>query len=161
MDKTDLIVQQSEKAFLQERARADKLIAAAEKYIAAVAVIIGFKLLDIENLSLTGSWQQIVHGWLTVLALLTLGTALLLTFWSMRVFKYYAFPRGTKLIDELKDPGISDEAAKIKVARMYLSAHDTNAQINDRRARLLSVSSALLVAGFLLTVIGYLTGLLD
>ena len=124
----------------------------------AVAVIIGFQLIETDQLTLSGSWQQAVRGWLAVNALLALGISLVLTLLSMRVQKYYSYPRGTTLIDELKDDSITDQVAKIKIARMYLSAHDNNARINDKRAKLLSFSGAMLVAGLLLAVISYLTG---
>ncbi len=157
MEKVDLIVHVSEEAFFQERARADKHSAAAEKFVGAVAVIIGFQLIKTDQLTLSGSWQQVVHGWLAIIALLALGISLVLTLLSMRVRNYYSYPRGTTLIDELKDDSITDQVAKIKIARMYLSAVDINARINDQRAKLLSFSGAMLFAGLLLAVISFLT----
>lgn len=158
--KVDVIFQVSEKAFLQERMRADKLSAAAEKYVGAVVIIMGFQLIEIDQLTLSGSWSPALRGWLAVLALLALGVSTVCALLSIQVRKYYSYPRGTTLIDELKDESITDEVAKIKVARMYLSAHDINAGINDKRAKMLSYSGALLVSGLLLAVLSYLAGTL-
>ena len=57
MSKIDLIVQESEKAFYQERARADKIGGAAEKIIGAVAFIVGFHLIETDQLTLNGNWS--------------------------------------------------------------------------------------------------------
>jgi hypothetical protein len=62
------------------------------------------------------------------------------------------------LIDEVKDPAVTDSMAKIKIAKMYLQAHVINAGINDRRSRLLLFSGALLVTGFVLAVASYVMG---
>jgi hypothetical protein len=158
MDKIDVIVQESEKAFLQERARADRIFGAAEKIVGAVAVVIGFQLIRMDQLTLSGSWPQALHGWLAIGALLELGISLTFAFLSMQVQKYYSYPRGTTLIDELKDASITYEVARIKIARMYLSAYDANAHINDKRAKILSYSGAMLVVGLVFAVISYLIG---
>jgi len=158
MDKIDLILQESEKAYQQDRTRAKSLGKAAEKLIGAVAVIMGFHLIEIERLSLFGAWQPAIHGWFSIIALLALGSSLCLSLISMQTWKYYAYPRGTTLIDELKDDSVSDEGAKIKVSCMYLEAHDINAGINDKRARLVFASGLVLVSGLVLIVIGYVVG---
>jgi hypothetical protein len=156
MKKFDLIIQESEKAFRQERIRADNLGKAAEKLIGAVAIIIGFHLIEIDQLRLVGKWEQAVHGWFSISALVALAISLFLSLLSMQIWKYYSYPRGTTLIDELRDENISDDGAKIKIARMYLKAHDCNAGINDKRARLILISGIVLISGLLLAVVSYL-----
>ena len=158
MSKIELILQESEKAFLQERIRADKLGGAAEKLIGAVAVIVGFHLIETDQLTLTGNWQQVAQGWLAVSALVALMVSLLLALLSMQVQKYYSYPRGTTIIDQLKDDLVSDQAANIKIARMYLKAHDNNARINDKRAKLVFYSLAMLVIGLICAIISYFVG---
>jgi hypothetical protein len=58
----------------------------------------------------------------------------------------------------VKDDRVTDAMARIKIAKMYLKAHHINAGINDKRAKLLLFSGALLVAGFVLAVFSYLVG---
>lgn len=159
MSKIDLILQESEKAFIQERIRADKLWGASEKLIGAVAVIMGFHLIEIDRLTLTGNWRQVAQGWLAICAIVALMLALFLALLSMQVQKYYSYPRGTTLIDDLKDDSITDQAAMIKIARMYLKAHDNNARINDKRARLVFYSLIMLVTGLLFAVFSYFLGI--
>jgi hypothetical protein len=156
MGKIEIIVRESEKSFLMEQTRKRTLTERADKFIGAAAVIVGFQLTQISNLALSGNRRQILHGWFSIGALVALAFSVLLTMLSMRVQEYHSYPRGTKLIDELKDESITEDVAEIKIARMYLSAHDINAQINDERARLLSVGGILLVVGLGLAAVSYL-----
>jgi hypothetical protein len=156
MTKIQIILQESEKAFLIEYERKRTITERGDKFIGAAAVIVGFQLTQISNLALSGNWRQTLCMWLSVGALIVLGLSVLLTMLSLRVWGYYSFPRGTELIDELRDERITEDAAKIKIARMYLKAHDINAQINDRRARLLGIGGFLLVVGLGLAAVSYL-----
>ena len=156
MNKVELVLQESEKAFLLEKTRAAKLGEAAEKLIGAVAVVVGFQLIEFDHLALSGDWQEALHNWIAVGAFIALGGSLVLTLLSMRVQEYYSYPRGTELIDELKAESITDEVAMIKIARMYLTLHDKNARVNDERAKLVYFSGILLVTGFGLAVASYL-----
>ena len=72
---------------------------------------------------------------------------------------YASYPRGLTLIDDLKGDQVSDDAAAINVAKMYLNLHNHKARLNDRRARLLALSGILFVAGFLLAVSSHLTSI--
>ena len=151
--KIDTILKESEKAFLAEAARKDKLTDKAEKYLAALALIVGFNLIDFSRVTLSGATNEVLSSMFAIGAFGMLGIALVLALLTLRVLKYASYPRGETLIDELKDEKITDDMARIKLAKMYLSAYDNNARINDQRAKLLSWSSALLVIGFVLAVI--------
>ncbi len=150
--KIDTILKESEKAFLAEATRKDKLTDKAEKYLAALALIVGFNLVDFERVTLTGTASEVLSGLFAIGAFAMLGITLVLALLTLRVFEYASYPRGETLIDELKDEAITDDIAKVKLAKMYLGAYDNNARINDRRARLLSWSGVLLVIGFVSAV---------
>lgn len=158
MGKLDLIFDESAKAFYDEWERTERLRNLGEKVVAAVAVVVGFHLIEIENVALAGAWLETLRSWLAVCALLALGVSLVLALLSMRIGAFVGRPRGMTLIDELRDPEITDEAAKVKIAKMYLQATEINARINDRRGRLLLFSSVLLVMGFILGVGSYVLG---
>lgn len=152
MNKEDLILQHSEKSFSAEEARTKELDDKAEKVVAAIAVVSGFHLVDVGRLAFAGSPQAVLSSWIAVSALAVLGVALVFTLLSRRVQDYVSYPRGLKLIDDLRCEGIDAEASKLLVGRMYLRAHDRNAALNDNRAKMLSMGGNLLVVGFLLAV---------
>lgn len=156
MNKVDLVFQESAKAFYDEWKRTERLRNLGEKLVAAVAIVVGFHLIEIETLVLAGAWQQAVRSWLALCALLALSISLALTFSGMRIGRFRGRPRGTTLIDAVKDEAVTDAMAKIKITKMYLDCRDTNAEVNDKRARLLLFSGTLLVAGFLLALASYL-----
>jgi hypothetical protein len=156
--KIDIILNESEKAFLAETTRAEKLTDKAEKYLTAIALIIGFNLIDFDRITIDGATNEILSGVFAISGFVMLGAALVLALLTLRVLQYGSYPRGETLIDDLKDKEITDDMAKIKLAKMYLGARDKNAQTNDRRARLLSWSGTLLVVGFVLAVISQFAG---
>ena len=156
MSKVDLIMQESEKAFKAEVSRSETLTNKAEKYIAAVGLVVGFQLIDLNRLYFGSIWKQGLLDFLPLLAFFTLGAALVFALISRRVLNYLSYPRGETIINELKDNNINEDAAKIKIAKMYLTAHDKNAGINDQRAKYLSIVGVLIVIGFVLAVASHL-----
>src|SRR5205085_7991336 len=130
----------------------------ADKYAGAIAIVIGLHLIDLKQLTILGDGKDVAYLILAMFSLVTLGVSLCLALLSFRVRGYMSYPVGNTLIDELQDEKITDEAARIRVAKMYLNAHDANSYINDQRARLLSYSGILLVIGFSLAVVTYLVG---
>jgi hypothetical protein len=152
MNKQDIILQQSEKFFSAEEARTQQLDEKAEKVIAAIVVVVGFHLVDINRLAFAGRPEVVLSSWIAAFALIILGAAIVFALVSRRVQAYVSYPRGLKLIDDLRDQAIDEEGSKLLIARMNLCAHDCNAQLNDTRAKLLSISGTMLVAGFLLAV---------
>jgi hypothetical protein len=155
VEKVDVVLEESAKAFYDEWKRTDRLRGLGERLIAAVAVVVGFHLIEIDNLALVGVWEETIDSWLAVCGLLALSVSLVLTLLSMRIGAFHGRPRGMTLIDEVKDPDITDDVAKIMIAKTYLQATEINAGINDRRGRLLMFSGALLVTGFVLAVASY------
>jgi hypothetical protein len=160
MKKIDLVVKISENAFFYESKRSEKIVSTAEKYMTAVALIIGFHLIEISPISLSknysGGCMKLITTWLSLIAFLVLGTSMILSFFSMTVKNFLSFPRGTKLLDEINNNRISSSIANIKVALMYLEAYEINANINDKRAKLLLLSGIFLILGFIIAVINFL-----
>lgn len=152
MSKADFIVNESEKAFLAEGARMERLTTKAEKYAGAIAVIIGLHLIDFNRIKLSGNSRELLYVGLAAGALISLGLAMGLTLLSVRIRNYRSYPVGMTLIDELKNEALTEDGAKMRIAGMYLKAHDANSRTNDRRAKLLSYGSVLMVFGFALAV---------
>lgn len=158
MEKVDVVFEQSEKVFYDETQRAERMRDLAEKMIAAVAVVVGFQLIEIDSLLLVSTWQETLRAGLAICALTTLSTSLVLAFLGMQIGESYGPPRGMALINELKDSALTDDMAKIMIAKMYLEAYEINGGINDRRARRLVLGCTLLIVGFILAVASYLMG---
>lgn len=156
MSKVDLVFQESEKAFLAEIGRGERITDKAEKYIGAIAIIIGFKLIDLDSLKFSGQNSQALASWIAVVSFLVLGLSLVQALLSRRVLRYYSYPRGEKLIEDLRSDELDNDMAKVKIAKMYLTARERNALINDNRAKLLSVSGILIVIGFTVAAVGHI-----
>ena len=150
MEKIDIILQESEKAFLAESERRDNLTSKAEKYISAGAVVMGFRFIDIQ-----GAAQITFCMILAILSFILLGVSLFFSILGMQVRQYDSYPQGKKFALGLKED-ISTDMVKIEMIDMYLSAQDTNAHLNNKRAKRLSYSGIFLAIGFLLAVISYL-----
>ena len=153
VSKVDIMLGECEKAYLAEKKRTENLANKAEKYLAAVAIIIAFTSIKFEQVDLAGG-IELFFNIFVVVAFFLLGVTLLLVFVSMRVEPYISYPRGERLIDELKGEDITSEVAKVKIAKMYLYAQNKNALINDKHAKLLSWSLISLTVGFLSAVTG-------
>jgi hypothetical protein len=158
LDKNDLILQESEKAFCSEAGRRERLTGKAEKYIGAVAVVIGFRLIELHPKTTLANIQGEYYLIFSIFSFLLLGASLILSLLGMQVKGYVSYPRGTELIDKLEGDSISDDEAKKAIASMYLRAHETNARLNDKKAKHLSYGGMLLVIGFLIAIMSYLIG---
>jgi hypothetical protein len=156
MKKVDFVFQECEKAFLTEMRRTEHLTDRAERYIAVIVVVVGFKFVDIDNHALSGTHSQGLVNFLAIAGFVILGISLIQAIISRRVFGYLSYPRGDVLIEELKPDEINCDMAKIKVAKMYLNARECNAVINDGRAKTLSLCGVFIVAGFSLAALGHL-----
>lgn len=153
MNKIELVLQESEKAFDAECEREDRLTTKAETYIGAVVIIIGFKIIDLESLKLANYLTHPFLSWLSAISFLFFGISLVYALISRRVWNYLSYPRGERLIHELRPNNIDDDSAKIMIAKMYLAARENNAVINDQRAGMLSISGILMVVGFIVAVL--------
>jgi len=157
MDRVDVIAEVSEKAFNAENDRRDKITEKAEKYIAAVALIVGFKVFESDPLAMAGGARQATTAWLTVLTFIALGVALAFVLLSMRVRNYRTYAPGSELLDKIMGTDVTCETARIMVARMYLDAQEANSKINNQRAWKLAIGGFLLLAGFVLAVLSELS----
>lgn len=157
MSKIELVFQESEKAFNAECEREDRLTTKAEAYIGAIVVIIGFKIVNFEALESIDFSAHSLSSWLSLVSFLLFGVGLVFALVSRRVWDYLSYPRGESLIQELRPNTIDDDSAQIMVAKMYLEAREWNAQINDRRAVMLSKSGIFIVLGFIVLVLGAIT----
>lgn len=150
--KEALVLEHSEKTFVAESERAKRLDEKAEKTIAAVSLVIGFHLVDINRLFLRGALALVLPTWIAVAGLGCLSTALLLAFLAMRVQNYAGCSEGMGLIEDLRENAIDADLAKLLIARMYLRARHQNWAVNNKKAGLLALSSWFLLVGFLLAV---------
>ena len=152
MKKLDVIFRVSEKAFSAEARHAEHLTGKAEKYVGALAAVVALQLVDLNRVTAHGTYKVMIPVWFAIGAMAALGISLILALLSMRVRKYFTYPVGKAIVDQLKADTITNEDAQYKIALMYFDAQKGNARINSVRAKTLSVSGALLVLGFLLAV---------
>lgn len=153
MRKVDILFQESEKAFLAERARTETLDTKAEKLVGAVALIALLQLIGDSDPFPSRHKLDLVIWSVGIICLLI---AIVLALFSGVVRRFKSFPRGMRLVDEFRDENLGDDDAKIRMSKFYLGAHDYNAIANDRKARLLMWSSVLLIGGLVLTIVGRL-----
>jgi len=158
MRKIEIILQECEKAFLEEGGRKERLVSKSEKYFSFIAVVIGFRLIELHPQIQLANIQGMSYLIISIISFLLMGISLILSLLSIQVKGYVSYPRGNDLIDNLESEKVSDVEAKKAIAIMYLTARETNACLNDKKARILAFSGILLVIGFLTAVIGYLVG---
>jgi hypothetical protein len=151
-----LLLTESEKAFSSEADRRESLTQKAEKYIAASGAVTGIYLVGVDPSKLPDGWRRAWYLSLAMGALLVLAASLIAMLMTMRVREFSAYPRKMTLLEQLRPPEVTANVARIMMASMYLNAHETNASINDRRARLLKLGGILMTAGFALAVISRL-----
>ncbi|HTV48747.1 MAG TPA: hypothetical protein VMG59_09930 [Phycisphaerae bacterium] len=149
MSKISIIKDAAEKAMEAEFSRTEYLLGKAEKFVASVAVVMGFQLFDVKSLLKSSSLQVEV---LFLLAFIVLIFSLFFSLCSMRVKNYVNYPRGNKLWHELEEEAISETNAEEIVAKMLLKAREHNAQLNDEKARLLFWNGWLLLIGYCLVL---------
>jgi hypothetical protein len=155
MDKLDIIIPVCEKAFLAEDTRKKNLDDKADKFISAVAVVMGFQLLDPSHLTLVGIMHAAIYSWLAVCSLLTLGISLLLSLLSRRIQSYYTYADSKEFEQLIHGKKYNENDVKMEIFNMYCNARDNSAKCNDGRATLLVFSGYLLLIGFILAVASY------
>ncbi len=153
MRKVDILFQESEKAFLAERARTETLDTKAEKLVGAVALIALLQLIGDSDPFPSRHKLDLVIWTVGIICLLI---AIVLALFSGGVRRFKSYARGMRLVDEFRDENLGADDAKIRMSKFYLGAHDDNAIANDRKARLLMWSSVLLIGGLVLTIVGRL-----
>ena len=160
MSKQDIVLYHVEKAFSTEQTRLKNLDDKADKFIAAISVVMGFQLIDLKALTLKGTSEAVLSTWISIASLSALGFALAFELLARRVRNYGGYPRGTYIHDQVMDSDTNEEDAKLQVAAIYVKAHDQNALLSDGRARWLSICGWLLLIGFMLAVVSRVLSLL-
>lgn len=148
--KIALLQEESEKVFNAELSRMDALTEKAEKYLTVTGALVGIYLVDVVAM------EGLVYGTLVVGALALFAAALTSMLLALRVRQYRAFPPGAEILEKLRLPEVTANAARIMFATMYCEARDVNAGINNQRARLLARAGAFLTAGFVLAAASHL-----
>lgn len=144
MSKARIIQEAAEKAAAAEVDRTRLLLARAEKFSAAIIVLVGFQLLGANYMLACASlW---IRG-MCYLSLAFLGVSLFCAVWSLKVKDYAGYPRGNRAWDNLKADDISESAAEEAVIQMLLNTREQNAKLNDAKTRWLFWSGWLLFGG--------------
>ena len=154
MDKIEVLSQISEKAFLAEQERAKNLTDKSEKYISAIAIIIGFQLLDINTLKIKS--LDDLYNLLAIIGLFALVVAFVTAFTSNRLYTYHSYPAADQYRSIFENNQVDEVSAKTAFLKMYWKLLDINIPLNDNRAKLLKVSANLITIGFLLMVTRYI-----
>jgi asparagine N-glycosylation enzyme membrane subunit Stt3 len=151
--RVDLFLDQSCKAFEAEWQRCERLTGKAERYLAAVGVVVGFGLVSFDTAM---NPDQPAASYLLLASLGTLSLSFLLALLALRTRDYWSYPDEEAVVSGVLETSIDYEEAQMKLAKMYFCARDTNSEINAKRARLLAAAGFLLVTGFVLAVFNHL-----
>jgi hypothetical protein len=147
VSKISIIKDAAEKAMAAENERTKLLLGRAEKFTAGIIVVTGFQLVSLPNvLGASSPWA----GYSSYLALAALGLSLFFGFYSLRLKGHAGYPRGDKLLENLKPDEVSEDAAEQAIIQLLLKNREQNAKLNDTKAISLSWCGWLFFAGFLL-----------
>jgi len=159
MSKTSIVREVAEKAAVAESDRTQSLLGKAEKYTAAVIIVIGYQLLDVKTL------LESLSPWVKASScapLIVLGASLFFALQGMRLKGYAHFPRGNALWDKLAPETVSEDAAQEALVQLLLNTREQNARLNDAKVKLLVWSRWLFFTGVLLVAAGqWLDALID
>lgn len=151
MDTNDVIVNVAFNALQAELKRGDALHQKAEKLIVAVGVVSGFQLIDIKNvITLQADAYTTIF---VVLSFLMLSASLLYAFLSMRVMQNKLYPKERKLLERLEESKEDANKLSFEISGLYLDIRSAKANINDKRAKLLTIGGYLLLAAFFMIVL--------
>ena len=131
----------------------DRLTIRAEKYIAAIGVVLALHVVELPALKFKSGMWEIISVVLVVLGFILLSVALVLAIHGMRLQDYATFADSTSL-RKLGADETSEEVAKRSVAIMYLDLRDQILAKNQNRARGIVAAGYLLLAGFMLSLAG-------
>ncbi len=124
----------------------------AQKYIAAIGVILGFHVVEMKDLVFTGSTKLALSA-IVLAGIGVLLVAMWITLMSMRVRVYPTFPE-TQALDVLRSKATSERETKERILDVYLDIRDGILKVNQQRGRLLRMSGSLLMIGFFASVVG-------
>ena len=153
-DKLDVLLTICSDAFQAEAEVMDRLSDRAEKYLAAIGVILGFHIIELGQFSFSGHAVRIACSIGAVVGLCLLLVALVMALISMRVRGYPTFPKSNYL--QLLAAAGTDDQAKRSAAKVYLDLRDAILAVNEKRASTVRISGGILAIGFLMSVLGQL-----
>lgn len=152
-EKFDTFVSVCAEAFRAENEVVERLTSRAEKYIAAIGVILAFHVVELPTLKFTGDMWEVAAALVVISGGVLLGAALVLAIYSMRLRDYATYSDSASL-RKLVEPTITDQVAKQSIAVMYLALRDQTLVVNQKRARGIIAAGYLLLAGFVLSIAG-------
>jgi cytochrome c-type biogenesis protein CcmH/NrfG len=141
-------------ALRAEDAAMDRLTGKAEKYVAAIGVILAFLTAEMQLLSFRAGCTSEIFSVLVVAGVVLLLIALAASVASMRVREYPTFSDSEYLM-RLADAD-TDDRARRSVAKLYLELRDGIRRVNERRALTLRVAGIAFTAGYVVSLFGHL-----
>jgi len=152
-DKLDVLVAFCSDALKAEDQVMDRLSGRAEKYLAAVGVILGFHIVEAKALTFSGPALRAACSVSVVVGLVVLFAAFVLALQSMRIREYPTYPKTRKLEAE---GGKTDDQMKRDIAATYLALRDGILKVNEKRAFTVRFAGILLTLGFSIMVLAQL-----
>lgn len=132
----------------------DRLSGKAEKYVAAIGVVLAFQAVNLQALSFSGRPAPVICSVGVVAGIALLLAAMALALVSMRAQEYPTFPQSKHL--ESLALAATDDQAKSKTAKVYMALRDGILEVNEKRARLIKASGVILTVGLFLSILGQL-----
>ena len=147
----DVLLETSREALREELDVIERLTSRAEKYLAAVGVVLAFQTVQVEKLA----FVEAAKRWPSAIAVtgaLVLGVSVIFALASVHLRIYPTYPATDELM-KLDDATISDDGAKRSVIDLLLKVRDGVQSVNERRAEQVNVAAMLLLGGFALTLV--------
>jgi hypothetical protein len=153
-DKLDVFLSICSDALRSEEEVKNRLSGGAEKYMAAIGLLVGFHLVEHQELTFSGGAVHIACTVAAALGWLLLFAALALVLWGMRVREYPTYPESSEM--KRMVASATDDAAKLLAANVYLDLRDGILAVNEKRASIIRCAGMFLLAGFLMSIVGQL-----
>src|SRR5580658_5597218 len=117
-DKLDLLIAVCSDALKAEQETTDRLTGKAEKYLAAIGVVLAFQVVKVQELSFRGSLTRVMCSVSVLVGLVLLLASMATALLSMRARAGPTFPRSEdlQLLGEAKD----DNDARSMAAKVYM-----------------------------------------
>jgi hypothetical protein len=151
-NRLDTLVTICSEALKAENEVTNSLTTKVEKYVAAIGVIMGFHIIEIQAPHFSGgatSRACAVAVWGGIIILLAALAALLL---SMRVRNYPTFPDTANMM--LLASAETDDQASRSIAGVYLDLRDEVREVNQERAKRVRLGGWVLLAGYVISLAG-------
>jgi hypothetical protein len=153
-EKLDLFLTLCSDALQAEETIKDRISGGFEKYLTVIGVILGFHVVELKEVSFSVSTARTIYSVAALVGMVLLFAALATVLWGMRVRKYPAFPKSKDL--QSVATAATGDLAKGLAANVYLDLRDGIKAVNEKRASNLRIAGLILLAGFLMSVLGQL-----